>query len=55
MTDTPHVKIGLWDYVGLTPPPFGHAMRQFWAFDPKYINLNHGKSPLLYTVRSVLT
>ncbi|GJE88788.1 PLP-dependent transferase [Phanerochaete sordida] len=42
MADTPHVKIGLWDYVGLTPPPFGHAMRQFWSFDPKYINLNHG-------------
>lgn len=48
---TPHVKIGLWDYVGTTPPPFGHPMRQFWSFDPKYINLNHG-APLSYAART---
>ncbi|OBZ72541.1 hypothetical protein A0H81_07972 [Grifola frondosa] len=22
--------------------PFGHALKPYWAFDPKYINLNHG-------------
>ena len=51
----PHFNISLWDYVDTTPPPFGHPMHQFWSFDPKYINLNHGKSSLSYTVRSVLT
>ncbi|OCH92527.1 PLP-dependent transferase [Obba rivulosa] len=24
------------------PPPFGHALKGFWAFDPEYVNLNHG-------------
>lgn len=24
------------------PPPFGHAMRKYWGFDPAYVNLNHG-------------
>ncbi|EMD33519.1 hypothetical protein CERSUDRAFT_118090 [Gelatoporia subvermispora B] len=23
-------------------PPFGHALKGFWAFDPEYVNLNHG-------------
>ncbi|KZT73541.1 PLP-dependent transferase [Daedalea quercina L-15889] len=27
---------------GKKPPPFGHALRAFWAFDPGYVNLNHG-------------
>ncbi|KAJ7716635.1 pyridoxal phosphate-dependent transferase [Mycena metata] len=25
-----------------TPPPFGHSARKLFAFDPMYINLNHG-------------
>ncbi|KAJ7201375.1 PLP-dependent transferase [Mycena pura] len=25
-----------------TPPQFGHAMLEYFAFDPKYTNLNHG-------------
>ncbi|KAJ7919311.1 PLP-dependent transferase [Mycena leptocephala] len=25
-----------------TPPPFGHAMLEYFAFDPGYTNLNHG-------------
>jgi hypothetical protein len=24
------------------PPPFGHAMHQYFGLDPEYINLNHG-------------
>ncbi|KAJ6554374.1 pyridoxal phosphate-dependent transferase [Mycena capillaripes] len=24
------------------PPPFGHAMLKYFAFDPDYVNLNHG-------------
>ncbi|KAF5390565.1 hypothetical protein D9757_002601 [Collybiopsis confluens] len=24
------------------PPPFGHQMRKFFAFDPDYVNINHG-------------
>ncbi|KAH9838651.1 PLP-dependent transferase [Rhodofomes roseus] len=24
------------------PPPFGHAVKSFWGFDPEYVNLNHG-------------
>ncbi|KAJ6617178.1 pyridoxal phosphate-dependent transferase [Mycena sp. CBHHK59/15] len=24
------------------PPPFGHAMLKYFAFDPNYVNLNHG-------------
>lgn len=25
-----------------TPPPFGHELRKYFAFDPGYTNLNHG-------------
>lgn len=25
------------------PPPFGHAMKKLWGFDPDYVNLNHGQ------------
>ncbi|KAJ7735967.1 PLP-dependent transferase [Mycena metata] len=25
-----------------SPPPFGHAMLKYFAFDPDYVNLNHG-------------
>lgn len=25
------------------PPPFGHALKVFWALDPQYLNLNHGE------------
>lgn len=25
------------------PPAFGHAMRKYWGFDDKYVNVNHGK------------
>jgi selenocysteine lyase/cysteine desulfurase len=24
------------------PPPFGHALFKYFAFDPAYVNLNHG-------------
>jgi selenocysteine lyase/cysteine desulfurase len=24
------------------PPPFGHALHKYFAFDPAYVNLNHG-------------
>ncbi|KAH9930085.1 PLP-dependent transferase [Fomitopsis serialis] len=27
---------------GRKPPPFGHALRPFWAFDPGFVNMNHG-------------
>ena len=30
------------------PPPFGHALLQCFAFDPAYINLNHGQSSYAY-------
>ncbi|KAF7307463.1 PLP-dependent transferase [Mycena indigotica] len=30
------------DFQGKTPPPFGHAMLEYFAFDPGYTNLNHG-------------
>lgn len=26
------------------PPPFGKAMLKYFAFDPEYINVNHGES-----------
>lgn len=26
------------------PPPFGHSMLKYFAFDPNYVNLNHGSS-----------
>ena len=41
--EKPVLKIGLWDYVNEAPPPFGHAMHEFFEFDPGYINLNHGQ------------
>ena len=25
-----------------TPPSFGHAMRKYWGFEEKYVNVNHG-------------
>ncbi|PCH42561.1 PLP-dependent transferase [Wolfiporia cocos MD-104 SS10] len=28
--------------VNAKPPPFGHAIKPYWAFDPGYTNLNHG-------------
>ncbi|EPS93523.1 hypothetical protein FOMPIDRAFT_1170445 [Fomitopsis schrenkii] len=28
--------------VGKKPPPFGHALRAYWAFDPGFVNLNIG-------------
>lgn len=24
------------------PPPFGHALKHYFAFDSDYVNLNHG-------------
>ena len=42
-SEKPVFKIGLWDYVNEVPPPFGHAMHEFFEFDPGYINLNHGQ------------
>lgn len=32
-------------------PPFGKAMLKYFAFDPEYINVNHGKSYKHLTVR----
>lgn len=26
-----------------TPPPFGHGLRKFFGFDPRYTNMNNGK------------
>ncbi|KAJ3537672.1 hypothetical protein NM688_g6644 [Phlebia brevispora] len=26
----------------LPPPPFGHAIKKFWAFEKGYVNVNHG-------------
>lgn len=31
---------------GREPPAFGHPLLKYFAFDPKYINLNHGVSLL---------
>ena len=28
------------------PPPFGHALKHYFALDEEYVNLNHGKNPL---------
>ena len=25
------------------PPPFGHPLKKFWAFEKGYVNLNHGE------------
>ena len=25
------------------PPPFGHALKHYFALDEEYVNLNHGK------------
>ena len=44
--EKPHIKIDLWDYVNDTPPPFGHAMLEFFSFDPGFINLNNGTQNL---------
>ena len=30
--------------VGTKPPSFGHALRAYWAFEPKFVNLNIGQS-----------
>ncbi|KAF7307472.1 PLP-dependent transferase [Mycena indigotica] len=30
------------DFQGKKPPSFGHAMLEYFAFDPGYTNLNHG-------------
>jgi len=27
---------------GKKPPPFGHALRSYWAFEPGFVNMNHG-------------
>ncbi|TFY59311.1 hypothetical protein EVJ58_g5854 [Rhodofomes roseus] len=27
---------------GRKPPPFGHALRPYWAFDPGFVNMNNG-------------
>ena len=28
--------------VNSKPPPFGHLLKQYFAFDESYVNLNHG-------------
>ena len=32
------------EYRSKTPPEFGHAMLEYFSFDPKYINLNNGEN-----------
>ena len=29
-------------YTDKQPPPFGHQLLEYFSFDPRYINLNHG-------------
>ena len=29
------------------PPKFGHALKEYFALDPDYVNLNHGTSVFL--------
>lgn len=28
------------------PPPFGHHLKNYFGFDPEYVNLNHGARTL---------
>ncbi|KZT73540.1 PLP-dependent transferase [Daedalea quercina L-15889] len=43
MADAAEPVVERWTYdVNEKAPAFGHAIRSFWGFDPKYINLNHG-------------
>lgn len=28
------------------PPPFGHPLLEYFSFNPGYVNLNNGSSPL---------
>jgi selenocysteine lyase/cysteine desulfurase len=38
-----------------TPPPFGHALLDYFGFNPAYVNLNHGAyGSLPLPVKSVL-
>lgn len=30
------------EYYKESPPPFGHDMLRLFAFEPGYVNLNHG-------------
>ena len=30
------------------PPPFGHALKKYFALDPDYVNLNNGTRTNLY-------
>ena len=39
--DTSNGKQHIYD-AGKKPPPFGHALRAYWAFDPGFVNLNIG-------------
>ncbi|THU75183.1 hypothetical protein K435DRAFT_562517, partial [Dendrothele bispora CBS 962.96] len=41
-----------------TPPPFGHALKTHFSFDPSYVNLNHGSygslpSPVLDAIKPI--
>ena len=40
--DTSNGKQHTYD-AGKKPPPFGHALRAYWAFDPGFVNLNIGQ------------
>jgi len=31
-----------------TVPPFGHGMLEYFAFDPQYLNFNHGTTSSVY-------
>ena len=35
-------KLDIGELYKQSPPAFGHAMHQYFALDPEYINLNHG-------------
>ena len=35
-------KLDIRELYSKQPPAFGHAMHQYFALDPEYINLNHG-------------
>ena len=40
--DTSNGKQHTYD-AGKRPPPFGRALRAYWAFDPGFVNLNIGQ------------
>ena len=37
------------------PPPFGHALKHYFALDDDYVNLNHGSSHVPDARNHILT